>query len=327
MKSASKPVLESEKARELPVVQTIAAHSKALNALFCPIVRRMKEVMVNCLKDNVALYMDLSPLEFSKKLDLSFSVTEAGKYPTVEADISKYDKSQGLTALLFECEMMKYFGVDQRIIEIWKTCHQNTELRSMFTQMKMKIRYQRKSGDAMTFLGNTMFNMAVCAQSLNFENVRFSVFAGDDSVFWGHDVVRTNQVSFFESKYNLSVKILTYSSVYFCSKFLAPVDGHWVFYPDPIKMICKLGRYDVVCSRQLEEYRCSLLDLLRGIQSVAVWRLISECVAERYYMRIAPHLAIAALWRILNDKKQFSKLFVLAEGANEQKDPTYKVLA
>lgn len=42
----------------------------------------------------------------------------------LEIDMPKYDKSQGKEALLFECKLMKAFGVPQYYIDVWKYAHE-----------------------------------------------------------------------------------------------------------------------------------------------------------------------------------------------------------
>ena len=75
----------------------------------------------------------------------------------LEIDFSKYDKSQGLAALLFDCKLMRYLGVPEELIALWRSAHTVTYLCDRTNKVKLRVIYQRKSGDASTFFGNTTY--------------------------------------------------------------------------------------------------------------------------------------------------------------------------
>lgn len=53
-----------------------------------------------------------------------------------------------------------------------------------YNKIKCFIDYQRKSGDASTFFGNTLVTMFTLATAINMHNVFYAVFAGDDSLIF-----------------------------------------------------------------------------------------------------------------------------------------------
>lgn len=54
--------------------------------------------------------------------------------------------------------------------------------------------------------------------------------------------------------------MVKYDSMYFSSKFLINVNERWVFVPDPIKQIVRLGRDDLFCTEHVNEYYISFAD-------------------------------------------------------------------
>jgi hypothetical protein len=60
---------------------------------------------------------------------------------------------------------MREFGLDEEFIRTYEYEHTITTLNFRELGFKTIVAYQRKSGDALTFLGNTILNMAAIAYS------------------------------------------------------------------------------------------------------------------------------------------------------------------
>jgi hypothetical protein len=106
-----------------PAVQTIAAQSKQINALLCPVAKAVKEKLLSVLKDNVLIYTDMAPQEVAKAMDLKFPYHVAKDIPHIETDISKYDKQQGILALLTTKKIYMRLGCDPDIAELIVKCN------------------------------------------------------------------------------------------------------------------------------------------------------------------------------------------------------------
>lgn len=52
-----------------------------------------------------------------------------------------------------------------------------------------------------------------------------------------------------------------YEYMYFCSKFMLTIGNQFVLIPDPLKIVSKFGRHDLVNPDHVEEYRVSCMDL------------------------------------------------------------------
>ena len=70
-------------------------------------------------------------------------------------------------------------------------------------------------------------------------------------------MIEQDPVEFCAKAFNLGVKMVKKKNVHFCSKFLVPVMDRWVFFPDPLKLLTKLGRHDAQNYEHLEEYHSS----------------------------------------------------------------------
>lgn len=135
--------------------------------------------------------------------------------------MSKYDKSQGREALLFECKLMRAFGVPQYFIDVWKYAHEYTVLKDFSNGVTLMIMYQRKSGYPSTYVGNTTFLMAVLSLLVNFAYAVIAAFSGDDSFIKGKNL-KSDYNKLCALLFNLDSKLITYyyKHTYFCSKFI-----------------------------------------------------------------------------------------------------------
>lgn len=283
IKRKPKPALTVDAADSYLALQTIVYHEKPINAIFCSIWREIKRRVINSLRDHVKLFCDMSPKEFEEVLDRDVPTSSLSSLlEKLEIDISKYDKSQRELALEFECKLMKFFGVDQYFIDLWFNAHVLSMIYDKTSKLKCLIPYQRKSGDASTFIGNTLFLMAVICDIIPVSLLKLALFSGDDSLLYGYSLSKYKNTQHFGLKFNLEIKFFNYSYSYFCSKFLLPVDGKWKFTPDPVKFFTKIGRHDLVNPAHVEEYRISCIDNLSNYSSSAICSAVASAVKERY---------------------------------------------
>lgn len=175
IKNKPKPNLSTQAPNNYESLQTIAYHSKSFNALMCPIFKDLKERILAVLNPKIMIFTDMSPEEFSEQMNKNFS-EDLLNYGSMDNYISKYDKSQGANALDWDLEVMVMFGVPDGIICLWRVSHERTFLLDRINGFKATVVYQRKSRDAMTLLGNTLFLMAVTAELYRIENCEAALF-------------------------------------------------------------------------------------------------------------------------------------------------------
>ncbi|APG77763.1 hypothetical protein [Wuhan insect virus 8] len=280
IKRHPKPNLTIDATRSYAALQTIVYHEKDINAMFCTQFRKIKDRMTACLLPHVMMYCDMSPAEFSDKLNRNhysqlavFSGDDS--YLTdgnvnLEIDISKYDKSQGLLALEFDCRVLRYFGMPEYLIELWYYGHYLTKVYDRGTSLRCLIPFQRKSGDASTFILNTAFLMGVISHEIPIRHLR------------NIDLQKYKDPMKYALLFNLEVKFFTYVYPYFCSKFLIKTREGWVFCPDPVKLLVKLGRSDLVNDRHVEYYRVSFADNVECYKNISTCKAVSSAAQERY---------------------------------------------
>nr|AQM55346.1 hypothetical protein 1 [Piura virus] len=314
IKRKPKPNLTVDATKSYLALQTIVYHEKPINAMFCSIFREIKSRVTMSLKRHVKIFCDMSAEDFEDVLNRDIPPSSLSAcIDKLEIDISKYDKSQRELALDFECKLMSYFGVDADIVELWFNAHVLTEVYDKTTKMKALIPYQRKSGDASTFIGNTLFLMAVVCDLIPVSELELALFSGDDSLLYGHDMNRYRDSQHFGLKFNLEIKFFEFELSYFCSKFLLVVRDRWTFTPDPVKFMTKLGRHDLVNPLHVEEYRISFVDTVRNYRSYHVCKAVAVALRERYGIR-TDHTAFLMTLHSMTSLTNFPKLFYSIDG-------------
>lgn len=309
IKSSVKPQLDVNAPFVYNSLQTIAYHPKDVNAIFCPIFKEIKKRILSCLRERFLIYCDMSPDDFADVLTNRYS--EKGEYALfsgddslirdsagnyLEIDFSKYDKSQGEIALLYDLKLMEFFGVPLEYRELWANAHTVTVLNDRSNQVRLKVMYQRKSGDASTFIKNTTYAMGVIAVLFDLK---------------GSFVLDRDRNRECASLFNLESKFFrSYRFPYFCSKFLISVDSRIFMVPDPMKLLTKLGRHDLMNHDHVEEYRVSLVDLVKVFSNAFLNQAISHALAERY-MKPYRNLSymLASMFNLVHNPQKFHELF------------------
>nr|WPV62218.1 MAG: non-structural polyprotein [Wufeng rodent hepe-like virus 1] len=276
-----KPDLTDNAAYVYSALQTVMSHPKTINAITCPMIRRLKERVLAALPDNILMFTDVTPEEFCDRIARVLD-PRCRPLNSLEVDISKYDKSQGLVALMYECRIMSHFGVPDWFVAMWFRGHIATEFVDHQSGLRGRIAFQRKSGDAFTYLGNTLFLLGVLLSTFNYSEMDLLLCSGDDSLILGGDFDRNVEAIDFNLLFNLETKFLKYHYYYFCSKYLLSDGQQWWLVPDPVKLMVKLGRHDLVNWDHCEEYRISYADNVKAYTQETVCVLLSHAVRERY---------------------------------------------
>ncbi|APG77560.1 RdRp [Beihai barnacle virus 2] len=305
-----KPDLTNNAAYTYSALQTVLSHPKTINAITCPMIRRLKERILGALPSNILFFTEVTPDEFCEKISrvippaLSATIRQS-----LEVDISKYDKSQGIVALVYECRMMKFFGVPDWFVSMWFRGHIATTFSDPTTGIRGRIAFQRKSGDASTYLGNTMFLLGVLLATFKYSEMDLLLCSGDDSLILGRDFDAGVDVQDFNLIFNLETKFLRYQHYYFCSKYLFSDGQRWWLVPDPVKVMVKLGRHDLVNWEHCEEYRVSYSDNVVAYADARVATVLARAVRERYaYADVNIETLISAL-HVIASPDYFSSLF------------------
>ncbi|APG77682.1 hypothetical protein [Hubei virga-like virus 12] len=321
IKPTPKPVLDTSGINTYSALQTIAYHNKNINSIFCSIFKIIKNRLINVLDKRFRIFTDCSTEEFSDELNKDFSADMLDKLYKLEIDLSKYDKSQGKLFLDIEIEIYRILGVPIYLLKQWYNAHLNTTLYDRINKLKFFVQYQRKSGNASTYLGNTIVLMVVIASLFNMDDVELGLFSGDDSLLLSKTKIadRNHECA---NLFNLESKFFNYKYSYFCSKFILNIDGYFKIIPDPLKILIKFGRSDLVNYQHLEDYRISTKDLLILYNDANIDEKLGNAMRERYKLTMDVTYLIENILAFVNDKEKFKTLFYIEHNAIISRDPS-----
>nr|CAI5383846.1 polyprotein [Oxera neriifolia associated virus] len=324
-----KPALDHTATTEYKAAQTIVYPGKDINAVFSPIFRTIADRLQKLLKKNFCIFSNVTPEEFGKQITKILPPSKTKGLFSREVDFSKYDKSQGLIHLLFETEIFQLLGLPKEFSVLWYAAHYHSEIKDHSTGFKSWLTYQRRTGDAATFIGNTIVCMGMLASLFDLKHTKLGLFSGDDSLLLGEKMyLEEDRDDIAASVFNMESKFFTYEKHYFCSKFLVDVDDNWVLVPDPLKVVFKLGRKDLVNQDHVSDLFTSMKDLLKVFADANINQDLNRAVSERYKTRHTDHtICFAALAKLVESEDRFRALFdVPTDGAELCADPTRKRL-
>jgi hypothetical protein len=334
IKGNAKPDLDASPHARYKSAQTIAYQDKSINAIFCPIMADFTERLVALLNPNIVLFNRLSNADY---VSLVNSICPYERFQSLtrffEIDFSKFDKSQDQTALEFECKLMSALGVADEYVSRWYHMHVRTTLVDIGNKFSSNIEYQRKSGDAGTWVLNTIFQMAVVINAMRLESEIlagrcFATFSGDDSLVFIDDLLPINvdHVSnTCANIFNLEVKLLNFKTPYFCSKFFLPTPHGVLFIPDVVKTLVKLGRRDLISIEHAKEYFISFSDNNSPLMDAYQWPTISKCVADRYAVAGDHSILIHAIATIAADEEKFLSLWDFSGTTDSPNRPSLEI--
>lgn len=326
IKGDVKPQLELSAIQKYPSVQTIVYSDKNINAIFCPVFGVLFERLLNLLDERILVFTGMSPHEFEKELNARIAGLDLSEVVTVEEDMSKYDKAQGRALRQFEDLLWDALGMDPDLLRIWTDSHVRSHVRDRRNGIGFDTEYQRKSGDATTFAGNTLVILAVLLGVYDIDDIALIMVAGDDSyIFFKPGCAHLPDPSRrIADLFNLECKLLRNFSVpYFCSKFLIQTPQWTYLVPDPLKFVTKLGRLDMANYKHVEEYRVSCNDTMSALFNPVVAEGLSIAVQERYGGDIADITKLINILRSLcSCPAKFASLFVHDYGVRLSFDPS-----
>lgn len=329
VKADIKPPLEEAAQHKYASVQTIAYNTKDVNTIFCTIFPEVRDRLLRVLLPRFQILTGMSPEAFVEHLNTKFDAEKLKYCHAVENDMRKYDKSQDMAVLLFECSIMRHLGVAEYLVDLWFNSHAESRFIDKNNGIAADIQFQRRSGDASTFLGNTLFCMAVVLTTYDADDIVLGLFAGDDSLLYlrSRFSASVDNSGKLAALFNLESKLLTgYTHAYFCSKFLLLGEHRLQLIPDPMKTLCKLGRRDLRDPEHVEEYRRSIADNLTALGNAEWYETLSDAVTERYKLKDLELVKFfGVLHSVLNSPTEFASLYTLPETGKLLRDPSREV--
>jgi len=307
IKSDVKPCLTDDVFLTYPAVQTILFCSKTYNAIFAPFLNQLRKRLLAIFCSYVFVLSDGAISDYENQLNREASRLRGD---VLELDMGKFDKSQGLTALLFDCELFVRAGMPRWMVNLWFLSHIIARVKGFGTSLRTVIPHQRRSGDPWTYGGNTFFLLAVLKYYCG-DRINYIMVSGDDSLVYGDFPVgvRKTICDRISRDYLFDVKLCTFESKYFCSKFLLKCGGSYRLVPDPIKLLIKLGRRDLRDYQHVEEYRISLMDHVKSYYESDVVVLMSTLAKDRYPRCPPIGFLMELLYNVVMSSEAFQRLY------------------
>lgn len=314
IKTQVKPPLDRKALDTYAALQTIAYNSKDCNMIFCPVINCIRDRILSVLKNNIIMYTGMSSEEMNDRLSNLLNGVNMHEYERLENDFAKFDKSQLEVVYWFEYYLFKSFGMDEYLLDIYLNANRASRFYDAKHGVSANVNYQRKSGGATTWLGNTLFTLCVLLCVYDIEDIIAMLVAGDDSFVLARKRMK-DRSHLLMTLFNLESKLLRYQYPYFCSKFLIQTDGETLLVPDPVKFITKLGRKDLRNWQHVEEYRVSCMDNYKAYSRMELYGVLTEAVVERYGADFNNLDGVfKTIWNLVRDEESFKELYSEPEG-------------
>ncbi|AHJ89006.1 putative polymerase [Cassava Ivorian bacilliform virus] len=251
IKTDVKPVVADGMNLERAVPATITFHDKITCANFSPWFTALFDGFQKSLIDRVRI-----PSGPISTLEMNYGFKN--KY-YVEIDLSKFDKSQGELHLEFQRLLLLRLGLPAHLVNWWCELHIKSFISDPNAGVAFPCAYQRRTGDAFTYFGNTLVTMAEFACCFDCSQFEIMLFSGDDSLAVSNNPI-AGDTDLFTSLFNMESKSMEDPVPYICSKFLIEDSfGRSFSVPDPIREFQRLGKKKILiqpnCDPLFEQYQ------------------------------------------------------------------------
>ncbi|AWC08304.1 putative p2 protein [Peanut virus C] len=283
IKTTLKPVEEDSLHIERPTPATITYHKKGVVMMtspyfLCAMVRLLyvlkSKFVVPTGKYHQIFQMDPKRLKMSNYFK--------------EIDFSKFDKSQGRLHHDVQKELFIMLGIPEHFVLTWFNAHERSHIRDRDCGIGFSVDYQRRTGDACTYLGNTLVTLSVLSYVYDLSDPTISLVAasGDDSLIGSVNPLPRDKEDLCVSLFNLETKF-PHNQPFICSKFLLVVecdDGseEVLAVPNPLKLLQKLGPKNLQVT-VLDDYYQSLCDILWVFEDADICRRVAELAEFRQF--------------------------------------------
>jgi len=296
--------------------QTIVSWESTVNSNWSPLFYVMLFRFMSLLRVGVIINIRKSP----KELLASFRQFERFRRLLyyLQFDFEKFDKSQQLAVAIVEWFLMYNVGMSRDQMEKWINSHLATDAHSKPLGVKIRLMFQRHSGDSATALLNTIvvfFKVSVAiicmlVEMRNRENedvwdmhaltdaqwywlsgrarevLVYMAALGDDShIAMSEEMPESNMSELLASLFNSSVKFSQTHYPIFCSFLLLKAGDELFMVPDILKYIVKLGKGYAKDEQMLLEWYQSFSDACEGMDSMKVLRAAAIHLKKNYRFR------------------------------------------
>nr|QOL09939.1 polymerase [Apple necrotic mosaic virus] len=282
IKTQLKPAEDTSSVFERSLPATITYHDKGKVMSTSPIFLMMCNRLLLCLNDKISIpsgkYHQLFSLD-----PYAFEMTKEFK----EIDFSKFDKSQQRLHHLIQFHIFTALGADSEFLDMWFGSHEVSHIRDGPCGIGFSVNYQRRTGDACTYLGNTIITLSALAYMYDLldPNITFVIASGDDSLIGSVKPLNRDTEFMFTTMFNFEAKF-PHNQAFVCSKFLCLLPtksgGKKVLaVPNALKLNIKLGVKDLA-PEAFDAWYESWLDLTWYFKHYLVVSMMRDYLSHRY---------------------------------------------
>ncbi|BAA94803.1 59-kDa readthrough protein, partial [Sorghum chlorotic spot virus] len=317
IKNDVKPKMDLTPQSEYAALQTVVYPDKIVNALFGPVMKEINERIRYALKPHVVYNSRMNADELDRTVEF-LDVNK--KYNAFEIDFSKFDKSKTSLHIRAVIELYKLFGLEELLAFMWEKSQCQTVVKDRLNGIVAYLLYQQKSGNCDTYGSNTWSAALALLETMPLEKAEFMIFGGDDSlILFPEEVVVEDPCRRLASLWNFDCKLFSFNHNLFCGKFLLKIGDRYRFSPDPVKLMTKLGRKDIVDGQVLSEIFVSIGDNYKSYRDFRILSALAAAVQERYRTNEDALAALISLRKYISDFSLFSSMFGYKGGFVESK--------
>lgn len=294
--------------------QVITSHNPLVTAKYATMGSYVTKILKASLKSKWCINDGLSQEELNGCINKM--LLGAKNAIPQEADFSKFEKSQEEYCLRVTIGILKRLGIDDHTCDGWFNAHTLDLLSYHAKGIHTKTKFQRRGGDVLTFVGNTLVMMATLAFTHDYDNAFGGVFGGEDSlVFLQKNNLVGDQAKIVGDMFYLTAKLECFpKAITFASKFLVFVNGNYYLTPDPIKAVTRLGKHNMHCDEHNALAWASFADYHKCYLNADVRREVAKCATERHkHMMNCPihdvEMLCEFIAKLVLSKKSFMNLF------------------
>ncbi|AAK15028.1 putative polymerase p2 [Ilarvirus APLPV] len=298
IKSQLKPPLEDVLHLERALPATITYHTKDKVAASTPFFLAISAKLLNVLNSKVVIPSGKDHQLFSIDPYI-FKEVKFWK----EIDYSKFDKSQGRLHHEIQRKLFRRLHSNpdyDNFIETWFSAHMRSKIYDRDAGVGFSTDYQRRTGDACTYLGNTLVTLCTLSYiyDLTSPNVGLVVASGDDSLIGTiKHLLPRDKEQFCSTLFNFETKF-PHNQPFICSKFLVldqlENGGERVnAYPDPYKLLIRVG-VKFMTNTKFESWAESFFDSFSCYSTIESVSKVVEMAGYRY-IRNSPKFLLPAL--------------------------------
>nr|UEP18545.1 MAG: RNA-dependent RNA polymerase [Cape gooseberry ilarvirus 1] len=283
IKTSLKPVEEDSLHVERPIPATITYHDKGVVMMTSPYFLCAMTRLLYVLKSKFTVptgkYHQIFQMDPMRLTTSKFFK---------EIDFSKFDKSQGHLHHDIQHKIFLMLGMPQHVITTWFNAHEVSHISDKACGLNFSVDFQRRTGDACTYLGNTIVTLSVLSYvyDLSSPNILFVAASGDDSLIGSITELPRDKEDLCVSLFNFETKF-PHNQPFICSKFLLVVecdDGskEVLPVPNPLKLLQKMGPKNLQVT-VLDDYYQSLCDIVWVFEDMDICRRVAELAEYRRF--------------------------------------------